>query len=193
MKRLFSTIILAVCVFAAANAQTSLAGRVYHHPNIMADVMKAEMGDIDKKIAEAKTEAFAKAAKEKGRALTADEKAKIEKEADEAAKMADAMMKGTKTAITVTFKTDKAMEMQMKLHIDEEAMKNAGIGWAKRKAIKAAIAVMPTTEKMQYTVKDNLIICSDGKEKDTLTVSSDGKYLYGKMDEKTKFKLTRTK
>jgi len=39
-------------------------------------------------------------------------------------------------------------------------------------------------------VKDNLIICSDGSDKDTLTISEDGKYLYGKMDEKTKFKLT---
>ncbi len=190
MKRLFSIIILAAIAFVA-NAQTSLVGRVYYHPNIMADVLKAEVGDIDKKMAEAKTEALAKAAKEKGRALTADEKAKIEKEVDAAAKMADVTMKGTKTAITVTFKSDKEMEMKMKLQIDEEAMKNAGMGWAKRKAIKAAFALLPSTEKMQYTVKDNLIICNDGKEKDTLTVSDDGKYLYGKMDEKTKFKLTR--
>ena len=45
---------------------------------------------------------------------------------------------------------------------------------------------------MKYSVKDNLIICGDGSDRDTLTISSDGKFLYGKMDEKTKFKLTRT-
>ena len=44
---------------------------------------------------------------------------------------------------------------------------------------------------MQYTVQGHLIICSDGTDKDTLTLSDDGKYLYGKMDDKTKFKLTR--
>ena len=72
-----------------------------------------------------------------------------------------------------------------------KALKNAGIGWAKRKALKSAIALLPSSQKMKYSVKDNLIICSDGSDKDTLTISADGKYLYGKMDEKTKFKLMR--
>ena len=101
------------------------------------------------------------------------------------------MMKGTKTAITVTFKTENELSMQMKLQVDEEALKNAGIGWAKRKALKSAIALLPSSQKMKYSVKDNLIICSDGSDKDTLTISADGKFLYGKMNEKTKFKLMR--
>ena len=193
MKRLFLTLILAAGFYAIASAQTSLVGRVYHHPNIMAEEMKNKQKEIDSKIDETVREEVAKAEKKKGRALTAEEKAEVKQKTEEARKMAEAIMKGTKTSVTATFKSDKEIEMQVKMQIDEEAMKNAGIGWAKRKAIKAAIAVMPTTEKMQYIVKGKLIICSDGKEKDTLTISDDGKYLYGKMDEKTKFKLTRTK
>lgn len=192
MKRLFSIIILAASVFAAASAQTNLVGRVYSHPNVMADGMKNMQKDIDAKMEETLREEIAKAEKKKGRALTAEEKTEVKEKAEEARKAAEALMKGTKTAITVTFKTEKELSMQMKLQVDEEALKSAGIGWAKRKALKSAIALMPSSQKMNYSVKDNLIICSDGSDRDTLTISSDGKFLYGKMDEKTKFKLTRT-
>ena len=190
MKRLFLTLVLAAGFFAIASAQTSLVGRVYYHPNIMADEMKNMQKEADSKVEEGIREEVAKAEKKKGRALTAEEKEKIRKEAEEAGKVAEALMKGVKTSITATFKTDKEMVMQMKLQVDDEALKNAGISWAKRKAIKAAIALLPSSQKMKYSLKDNLIICSDGSDKDTLTISEDGKYLYGKMDEKTKFKLT---
>lgn len=191
MKRLFSIIVLTATVFVGAQAQTSLVGRVYYHPNIMADEMKNMQNEVDSKLDETIKEEMAKAEKKKGRPLTAEEKTEVKKKAEEARKVAEALMKGTKTAITVTFKTENELSMQMKLQVDEEALKNAGIGWAKRKALKPAIALLPSSQKMKYSVKDNLIICNDGKEKDTLTVSDDGKYLYGKMDEKTKFKLTR--
>lgn len=191
MKRLFSTFVLAVGFFAIASAQTSLVGRVYYHPNIMADEMKNMQKEADSKVEEGIREEVAKAEKKKGRPLTAEEKTEVKKKAEEARKVAEALMKGTKTAITVTFKTENELSMQMKLQVDEEALKNAGIGWAKRKALKSAIALLPSSQKMKYSVKDNLIICSDGSDKDTLTISADGKYLYGKMDEKTKFKLTR--
>ena len=58
------------------NAQTSLAGRSYHHPNIMADAMKDATKDLDKKIAEAKKKAIAEGEKKKGRKLTAEETAR---------------------------------------------------------------------------------------------------------------------
>ena len=192
MNRLFSTIILAAFAFAAS-AQTSLVGRVYYHPNIMGDEIKARLGNIDEKMAEAKAEAIAKEEKNKGRVLTADEIAKIEKKAEEACKSAAGVINGLKTEVTAVFKTAKEMEMQMKMQVDDEALKAAGVSWAKRKMLKAAIALAPSTQKMQYTVQGNLIICTDGEDKDTLTISADGKYLYGKMDEKTNFKLTRTK
>ncbi len=191
MKRLFSIIILTATVFVGAQAQTSLVGRVYYHPNIIADEMKNMQNEIDSKVEEAIREEIEKAEKKKGRPLTAEEKAQTKKEAEEASKRAILVMKSTKTSVTATFKSDKEMEMQMKFQMDDETLKNAGISWAKRKAIKAAIALLPSTEKMKYTVQGNLIICSDGTDKDTLTISDDGKYLYGKMDDKTKFKLTR--
>ena len=190
MKRLFSIIVLTATVFVGAQAQTSLVGRVYYHPNIMADEMKNMQNEVDSKLDETIKEEMAKAEKKKGRPLTAEEKTEVKKKVEEARKVAEALMKSTKTAITVTFKTENELSMQMKMQVDDEALKNAGISWAKRKALKAAIALLPSSQKMKYSVKDNLIICSDGKEKDTLTVSDDGKYLYGKMDEKTKFKLT---
>ena len=191
MKRLFSIIILTATVFVGAQAQTSLVGRVYYHPNIMADEMKAHEKKVQAKLDEAIREEIEKAEKKKGRPLTAEEKAQTKKEAEEASKRAILVMKSTKTSVTATFKSDKEMEMQMKFQMDDDALKNAGVSWAKRKAIKAAIALLPSKEKMQYTVQGNLIICSDGTDKDTLTISDDGKYLYGKMDDKTKFKLTR--
>lgn len=191
MKRLFSIIVLTATVFVGAQAQTSLVGRVYYHPNIMADEMKNMQNEVDSKLDETIKEEMAKAEKKKGRPLTAEEKTEVKKKVEEARKVAEALMKSTKTAITVTFKTENELSMQMKMQVDDEALKNAGISWAKRKALKAAIALLPSSQKMKYSVKDNLIICSDGSDKDTLTISADGKYLYGKMNEKTKFKLTR--
>ena len=191
MKRLFSIIVLTATVFVGAQAQTSLVGRVYYHPNIMADEMKAHEKKVQAKLDEAIREEIEKAEKKKGRPLTAEEKAQTKKEVEEASKRAILVMKSTKTSVTATFKSDKEMEMQMKFQMDDDALKNAGVSWAKRKAIKAAIALLPSKEKMQYTVHGILIICSDGTDKDTLTISDDGKYLYGKMDDKTKFKLTR--
>ena len=106
--------------------------------------------------------------------------------------MAEAILKGTKTSVTVTFKDDKTVVMKMEMKIDDEAMKNAGIGWAKRKAIQAATAIAPS-EKAKYTVKGDMIITDDGEELDTMYLSNDGKTLTGKMDKETSFKLTRTK
>ncbi len=193
MKRLFSCIVLAVCFAASISAQKDLVGRVYHHPDIMAGEMKNIQKELSSDIdADIKKE-VAEAEKKKGRKLTAEEKAELKKETEEAQKQAQAILYGMKVAVTVTFKSEKDMAMQTKMKVDDEALKKAGIGWAKRNALKAAIAVMPSTEKMQYIVKGNLVIYGEGKDRDTLTLSSDGKYLYGKLDKSTNFKLTRTK
>ena len=71
-----------------ASAQTSLKGRVYYHPNIMEQAMGPEV-DIDKKIAEARANAIAKKEKEKGRKLTKEEIAKLDKETANARKQAE--------------------------------------------------------------------------------------------------------
>ena len=133
------------------NAQTSLAGRSYHHPNIMADAMKDATKDL-------------------------------------------AIKKGMKTAITIEFIDDKKIVLKPDIKINDDALKAAGMGWLKRKALKAALALAPKSEKGTYIVKGDMIIMTDSNnEKDTMTISKDGKFLYGKFDEKTPFKLTRTK
>ncbi|MBR1880398.1 MAG: hypothetical protein IJ804_06610 [Prevotella sp.] len=176
------------------NAQTSLAGRSYHHPNIMADAMKDATKDLDKKIAEAKKKAIAEGEKKKGRKLTAEETAKIDKVLKEKVEQINAIKKGMKTAITIEFIDDKKIVLKPDIKINDDALKAAGMGWLKRKALKAALALAPKSEKGTYIVKGDMIIMTDSdNEKDTMTISKDGKFLYGKFDEKTPFKLTRTK
>lgn len=176
------------------NAQTSLAGRSYHHPNIMADAMKDATKDLDKKIAEAKKKAIAEGEKKKGRKLTAEETAKIDKELKEKVEEVNAIKKGMKTAITIEFIDDKKIVLKPDIKINDDALKAAGMGWLKRKVLKAALALAPKSEKGTYIVKGDMIIMTDSNnEKDTMTISKDGKFLYGKFDEKTPFKLTRTK
>ena len=151
------------------NAQTSLAGRSYHHPNIMADAMKDATKDLDKKIAEAKKKAIAVGEKKKGRKLTAEETAKIDKELKEKVEEVNAIKKGMKTAITIEFIDDKKIVLKPDIKINDDALKAAGMGWLKRKALKAALALAPKSEKGTYIVKGDMIIMTDSNnEKDTI-------------------------
>lgn len=186
--------VLFVSSFFVVNAQTSLAGHSYHHPNIMVDAMNDATKDMDKKIAEAKKKTIAEGEKKKGRKLTADEIAKIDKELKEKVEQINAMKKGMKTALTIEFVDNKNLVIRPDIKIDDAALKAAGMGWLKRKALKAALALAPKSEKGTYIVKGNMVIMTDSNnEKDTMTISQDGKYLTGKFDAKTPFKLTRTK
>ena len=186
------TIGVLLFVSLAANAQTSLVGRVYYHPNIMEDEINKVINDASKDISKVRSEGIAKAEKKKGRKLTEAELAEVDKEVEEAQKMMKAMKDGLKTAITITFKDDKNLVMKTDMKLDDAVMKAAGISWAKRKAMKLAMAIMPS-EKAAYVQKGNLIIVDDEEGGDTLTLSGDGKYLSGKMDDKKRFKLTRIK
>ena len=177
----------------ATFAQTNLTGRVYYNPNILEKEMTNMTKDVDKKITESKSEAIKKAEEKKGRKLTEAELAEIDKQMEKAKKMLEAIKKGMKTAITMTFKDEKNVVMKTDMKIDDDAMKAAGIPWAKRKLLKVATAISPS-EKGTYTVKGNQIYIDDGsEEKDTMRLSDDGKHIYGKMDDKTKFTLTRIK
>ena len=191
MKRILWTfvLLLAPCSLPLLQAQ-SLVGRVYYNANIMGEKMNEA---ISKAIPEAKAGEIAKQEKEKGRKLTDAEKAEINKKLEEAQAKADAAMKGIKTAVTVEFKSETQAVLKTNMQVNEEALKQAGVNWAKRKALKAAIAIMPTTEKTSYMVKGNLVIMSPTDEPDTLRLSNDGKYLYGKFDKDFEVKLTRTK
>lgn len=177
---------------AIASAQTSLKGRVYYHPNIMEQAMGPEV-DIDKKIAEARANAIAKKEKEKGRKLTKEEIAKLDKETANARKQAEVLKKALTVAITVEFTSATDVIMSQKTKIDDDALKKMGVGWFKRKALKAALALSPESQKEKYEVKGNKVFFIDGKDRDTLTLSNDGKTLSGELDKDTKFMLKRTK
>ena len=196
MKRRFFGLLMTLWTVGllSVSAQTSLAGRTYHHPNIMADMMNDATKDLDKKVAEARTKAIAEGEKKKGRKLTAEELAKLDEEIKKKMDMVAAMKKGMTMAITVEFKDQKNMVMKQKTKVSDDVLKAAGIGWLKRKALKAALAIAPSSEKGTYFVKDSLVIMTDkDNEKDTLFLSQDGKYLKGRMDKKMTFKLTRIK
>ena len=178
-----------------ANAQTNMAGRTYHNPNIIADMMNDATKDLDKKVAEARTKGIAEAEKKKGRKLTDEEIAKLDAEIKKKMAELEAMKKGMKLAITIEFKDDKNLVMKQDTKISDEALKAAGYGWLKRKAMKAALAVAPSSQKGTYIVKNNMVIMADkDNEKDTLNISQDGKYITGKLDKKDRpFKLLRIK
>ena len=178
------------CGTTSLKAQNNMAGREYHNPNIMKDMIEKAFDDADVK--KKLDNAVVDAEKEKGRKLTAEEKAEVEKNTQKAIEMMDAMKKGLSTAITLTFKDDKNLVMKTDMKMDDDILKKAGISWAKRKAMKLALAIMPA-EKATYHTEGDMIIVEDEKEPDTMRISADGKYIYGKMDEKTKFTLTRTK
>ena len=190
MKTLVPLLFLFISTFV--QAQTNMAGRVYYNSNVLSGKMNEVKKDMNKELDKAKADAIKKAEENKKRKLTDAEKAELDKKTEEGLKMAEAIFKGTKTAVTVTFKDDKTVVMKMDMKVDDEGMKKAGIGWAKRKMIHAACAIAQK-EKCKYTVKGNMIITEEGKEKDTMLLSDDGKYLSGKLDKETPFKLTRTK
>ncbi|MBQ7441317.1 MAG: hypothetical protein IJV52_07380 [Prevotella sp.] len=193
MRKLYVLLLVVLlCGTQYVQAQTNLSGRVYYNANIMADEMNKMVKDAKSDITKKRNEMIAKKEKDLGRKLNQKELAMIDEGVQKGQKMMDAVRKGMKTAVTVTFKNDKELVMKADMKIDDEVMKAAGIGWAKRKLMKAAMAVMPS-QKGKYVVMGNTIYVDEGDgEKDTLQLSADGKSLYGKMDNK-KFTLKRTK
>lgn len=197
MKNSLKLTILSAIMFlcsAGAMAQTNLSGRTYYNANIMAEDLNATTKDIDKKLADARVRAYAKIEQKKGRKPNEKEKAAIEKELQKAAEVSKAVKNGGITIkIKIDFTSDKNMVMDAESKVTEEVLKAAGIGWLKRKAMKAALSLAPSKIKGTYVVNGNMVIFDEDGEKDTLTLSPDGKYLYGKYDKKRNFKLTRTK
>lgn len=185
---------LLLCGSLHSSAQTSLVGRVYQNPNIMDDVMSTALKEVNTKSDSVRKEAIAKKEKELGRKMKAEELAELDKELKDAMEKAKVASKAVKTAITFTFKDETNAEMNMKMSIDEEAMKLIGVSWAKRKAMKAALAIAPENQKCTYVREGNMIITSDEKDKDTLMLSDDGTKLYGAMEKGKKlFILTLKK
>lgn len=89
------------------------------------------------------------------------------------------------------------MKAKAKMKMTDEAMKAADIGWLKRKALKAAMAVMPAAD-MPYIIKNNMVILQDEEGNDTLYISADRNSLSGiyrgkKKSENIHYTLARTK
>ena len=183
-------LLVIVSLLALGMQAQSLVGRVYHNANIMAEKINEA---VNKSIPEAKAKKIAEMENEKGRKLTDAEKAEVEKNLQEAQAKANDVMKGIKTAITVEFKSETQATMKMDFQVNEDALKQAGVNWAKRKALRMAMAIAPSTEKAEYVVRGNLVIMDPKDDPDTLRLSDDGKYLYGKFDKDFEVKLTRTK
>ena len=112
---------------------------------------------------------------------------------ENARKQAEVLKKALTVAITVEFTSATDVIMSQKTKIDDDALKKMGVGWFKRKALKAALALSPESQKEKYEVKGNKVFFIDGKDRDTLTLSNDGKTLSGELDKDTKFTLKRTK
>lgn len=193
MKKNIIIIIASLLTVVSLYAQSNLAGRKYHNANIMAKEMNERFKDTEKKMVEARSEAIAKIEKEKGRKPTDAEIAEIDKKLVEGQKKIDELKKGITASIMVEFKNEQDIVLKNEMKINDEILKAAGVSWLKRKAMKAALAIAPSTHKSKYTVNGNLIIFKDDDEQDTLRLSDDGKYLFGKFDKKMNFKLTRIK
>ena len=177
---------------ASMTAQTNLTGRVYHSDNIVTDFLDENDDGLEARMNEMEPKALAKAEKEKGRPLTEKEKAKVKKEVSEAKAKAAAAQNAVKIAITVEFNSSTQVVMRHKTTVDEAALKAVGVNWLKRKALKAAIAMAPESETDNYEVKGDMVLVGDGKDRDTLRLSTDGKTLSGR-DGKKNFKLKRIK
>ena len=194
--RAVNKILLLVAVIAivsgSVHAQVNMNGRIYSNPNIMADVWNDPLKDLDKKMSESRTKLVADFEKKNRRKPNTEEMAEIDAKLKDARVKIEAVEKGIVTSVSVEFKSEKDIVMWTDMKIDENVLKMAGMGWMKRKALKAAMAVAPKSEKGTYVVKDNLVIMTDSdKDKDTLTLSNDGNYLYGQLGKNTKFKLKR--
>ena len=189
MKKTIFLVLMMLCI-VSTNAQTKLAGRTYYNGNIMTGMMDKIMRESEAQMKEKLDNVIAEAEKKKGRKLSEEEKKKVKEQAmAESKALLSSIMK---TALTIDFKDEKKIAINMDITINEEAMKKIGIGWLQRKALKALVSVVPNF-KGEYKVKDNLVITYDGGEpSDTIQISPDGKQLYGKMDD-TKYTVTRIK
>lgn len=192
MKKFLAMAIVAM-IALGAEAQTSLVGREYHNPNIMSDIYK----DIDRQVADMKAKALMKMEKKKGRKLTEAEMKEFNEKIGKEESKLRAMKNGTSMEMTVTFKNDKTAVVKAKIKMTDEAMKAADIGWLKRKALKAAMAVMPAAD-MPYIIKGNMVILQDEEGNDTLYISADRNSLSGiyrgkKKSENIHYNLARTK
>ena len=84
MKNIFVLVAVVMMSAMGALAQTNLVGRTYYNANVLADEFDKMMADMDQKLDSVRLESYAKAKKKKGRELTDEEKAEVEKQVKQA-------------------------------------------------------------------------------------------------------------
>lgn len=179
---------VAMMVCADGYAQSSLAGQNFANPNIgfYTDELVVASAMIDSK----RDSIINVKEKDLGRKLTAKETAKIDEKIAEGKKIMTAFQKAIKIGVSINFKSATEAEMKMETSVNDKILKEAGVGWLQRNALKASFKMMPKSMKEKYVRKGNLIILSPASDPDTLCLSSDGRQLTGKLL-KSPFTLTR--
>ena len=80
MKKIILMFVVAVMAAMSALAQTNMVGRTYSNANILAGEFDKMVAEVDQKLDSVRIAAYAKAKQKKGRELTAEEKAEVEKQ-----------------------------------------------------------------------------------------------------------------
>ena len=160
MKHLLLSILLCVAGLAQAQSQVNLTGRIYKNDNILADELNKLTVEAEHKMDSARQAKVTELEKKKGRKLTTAEKAEIDKQVAEAQKAMVAIKKGISTRIEVAFKDTRNVLMTMKMSVDDNALKLAGVPWVKRKAFPSPSPFL--TPASESSAQAFFISCSQG-------------------------------
>ena len=178
--------IISICIFtmlavlapAVAAEPPVLAGHTYSNP----DIMKGELDRVTKEAKRRMTVRKEEAEKKSGRKLTDDELKEIAEDIQKNYLAGKVMSICTRVAISVHFISDRELEMKTDISLNEELLKEAKVGWFKRKTLRLALSALPSTMKDSYVRRDSLVIISPGDEPDTLRVTDGGLRMTGTFD-----------
>ena len=187
---IISSLLLVVCSVATFG-QGGLKGRVYYSGDIIAEKLDAAVKEIEQNRPQLRAEAICKLEEKKGRKLNAAEMGAIDSELDEKLEKAKLKRASTSMSLTITFTRDNELAMKPNEKIDDEVLKQAGLNWIKRKSLMVTSMMTTKSNKVTFFRKGNQII-TKAETPDTLQISEDGKFIYGKFDG-IPFMLTRTK
>lgn len=187
---IISSLLLVVCSITTFG-QGGLKGRVYYSGDIIAEKLDAAVKEIEQNRPQLRAEAICKLEEKKGRKLNAAEMESIDSELDEKLEKAKLKRASTSMSLTITFTRDNELAMKPNKKIDDEVLKHAGLNWIKRKSLMVTSMMTTKSNKVIFFRKGNHII-TKAETPDTLQISEDGKFIYGKFDG-IPFTLTRTK
>ncbi|MBR0036294.1 MAG: energy transducer TonB [Bacteroidales bacterium] len=104
----------------------------------------------------------------------------------------DYVKKAIIARVNVNFKTENKLVLTKFFSVDETPLKEAGWDSQTRKSFKNRMPHSHSKEKFTYKVVGSRILLENSNKRDTLRISSDGRFLYGKINN-LEYKLTRIK